>query len=245
MRKIIFLLTGIILSISGYSQVTADIGFWGGGAGYLGDIEENTLTQMSVPFLGAFFRYNFHQRASARLMFMSGPVEATGAIQNYNWIFKKNVNELTLQAEINYLKYMIGNRKASFTPYLTAGLGVMYFTYYRRPHEVGVFNPHHLIGFADGEEGEISTVLPFGMGFKFNIGSRVGVGVEYQMRKIFNDRLDDLDDPLAHYNDEGALIKYTDFIHNNDWTGYLGLYLTYKIYIGSRPCPAYDSINQK
>ena len=75
---------------------------------------------------------------------------------------------------------------------------------------------------------------------KFNLGIRLGIGVEYQIRKIISDKLDNLDDPLAFRNDDDELITYTDFIHNNDWPGFLGVHLTYKIYLGKRVCPAYD-----
>ena len=40
---------------------------------------------------------------------------------------------------------------------------------------------------------------------------RLGIGVEYQLRKIFSDKLDDLDDPLAFRNEEDQLIEYTRF----------------------------------
>jgi hypothetical protein len=60
------------------------------------------------------------------------------------------------------------------------------------------------------------------------------------MRKLFDDRLDNLDDPLATVTSQGKTIKYTDLYHNNDWTGYLGLQVTFNFNIGSEPCPAYD-----
>jgi hypothetical protein len=61
------------------------------------------------------------------------------------------------------------------------------------------------------------------------------------MRKTFLDKLDNLDDPLAHINGEGKEVVYNDAGHNNDWSGYLGIHITYKIYIGKKACPAYES----
>jgi len=60
------------------------------------------------------------------------------------------------------------------------------------------------------------------------------------MRKLFNDKLDDLDDPLANTSYQGREIRYTDFFHNNDWNGFLGIQMTYSIYLGAKDCPAYD-----
>lgn len=98
-------------------------------------------------------------------------------------------------------------------------------------------------------ESVIAPALAFGFGIKFSVGPRVGVGIEYQMRKLFDDRLDDLDDPLSFEteNSQGVTetivtetIKYTDFLHNNDWPGYLGINVTYKINLDPKACPAYD-----
>jgi len=98
------------------------------------------------------------------------------------------------------------------------------------------------------EEFTLSPALAFGIGFKYTLGQRLGVGIEYQMRKLFSDKLDDLDDPLSYeadINGDGIIeaVKYTDNLHNNDWMGYLGLHITYKIYVGKRACPAYESKN--
>jgi hypothetical protein len=235
-------MAGILLSATGFSQVTADIGIWGGGLGYMGDIEGKTLTKMNVPAFGAFFRYNLHQRTGIRLMFLSGQASAEGFIKNHPWQFpetgKKGVQDLTLQGEVNFLRYMIGNKKASFSSYLTAGLG---FTHYSSDltQMVRIFPEHPLNGEENLSGSVFAMSLPFGMGFKFNVGKRVGLGVEYQMRKIFDDRLDDLDDPLAN-NNTATGTSYTDTMHNNDWTGFLGMFLTYKIFLGNKPCPAYE-----
>jgi hypothetical protein len=74
----------------------------------------------------------------------------------------------------------------------------------------------------------------------------MGIGLEYQLRKILSDKLDDLDDPLTfnavdvNNGNEETKIKYTDLLHNNDWPGYLGINIIYKIYLSKKPCPAYD-----
>jgi hypothetical protein len=135
---------------------------------------------------------------------------------------------------------MIGNRKSSFTSYLTAGIGVMYYPYQYDPVFIYGINPMSNKPTDPLEQSVITATIPFGMGFKFNIGTRMGIGIEYQMRKLLNDKLDNLDDPLAHFNDDGNEILYRSVLHNNDWAGFLGLHLTYKIYLSGKPCPAYD-----
>ena len=45
------------------------------------------------------------------------------------WSFEKNVQDFSLQVEINYLKYVLGEKKTPFTPYIMGGIGMMYFPY--------------------------------------------------------------------------------------------------------------------
>ncbi len=233
MKKIIFWLSGLLLSVSGVAQVTADIGLWGGGASYWGDMEGNTVRQLSFPTAGGYFRYNFNPRVSARAMFLYGAnLKAEGTFLDADYSFAdKNIGDLSLQVEINYYRYTLGNKKASFTSYLTAGAGTMFYRYYPETDNRENFDK------------VVAPTIPFGMGVKFNAGKRLGLGLEYQIRKIFDDRLDDLDNPLADNNPSsgGVAHQYTDRLHNNDWTGFLGLHVTYKIYLGNRPCPAFEA----
>lgn len=254
MKRIIVLAFGLFLAVSGYAQPTADIGIWGGGSNYMGDLENQTFTNFGLPTAGAYFRYNFHYRTSVRAMFLTGRIAGTGTIQGLELAgladshaqyvgFSKLFQDLSVQAEINFLRYMTGNRKAAFTSYITGGIGAMIFPYEYDPVFISAITPSTNKGQDYQRNTVIAPALPFGMGIKFNAGGRIGIGVEYQMRKLLSDKLDNLDDPLAHINSGGKAVTYTDMLHNNDWAGFLGIHLTYKIYLGSKPCPAYDAKN--
>lgn len=254
MKRMIVLAFGLFLAVSGYAQPTADIGIWGGGSNYMGDLENHTFTKFGFPTAGAYFRYNFHYRTSVRAMFLTGKIAGSGTIQGQEFIslpasqtqysgFSKLFQDLSVQAEINFLRYMTGNRKASFTSYVTGGIGAMIFPYEYDPEFIKSITPMTDKGPEYQGKTVVAPTLPFGMGIKFNVGGRIGFGVEYQMRKLLSDKLDNLDDPLAHFNSGGNTITYTDMLHNNDWAGFLGIHLTYKIYLGSKPCPAYDAKN--
>lgn len=176
-------------------------------------------------------------------MFLTGSFSDEGVIESVPATFGKNVQDLSLQIEVNYLKYILGEKKTPFTSYVTAGIGVAYFNYEMVPAFISSFNPPHNKGRAIIKESVVTPTVPFGIGFKYTIGQRLGMGIEYQMRKMFSDKLDNLDDPLAYINETKEEVTYSDIIHNNDWSGYLGIHLTYKIYIGKKPCPAYGSKN--
>lgn len=250
MKRLALVFAIVLITLSGHAQKTADIGIWGGTATSWGDMDKNTPFETLNLNFGAYFRYNFNARAGLRAMFLTGNVSREGYVENAEWAFDKGVQDLTVQAEINYLKYVLGSKKMKFSPYVTFGLGVSYYTYNFRPEDIWTFNPDHPeltytaagdLVVDDREESLVVPTFPFGIGAKWAIGQRLGVGVEYQMRKHMSDKLDDLDDPLAFVSDMGETINYTTQNHNNDWVGYLGVHVTYKIYIGKKACPAYQS----
>lgn len=242
MKKIVLVITTVFFVVSGFAQNTADVGIWLGTSNYIGDVKGVPPFQAFKPNFGAFFRYNFNPRVGMRAMFLTGKIGADGTIEEVPWSFDKSVQDLSLQVEINFLKYRIGDRNTPFTPYILGGIGVMYFPYNLDPALIVPFNPDHNKGVAVIDESVVALSLPFGFGVKTHVGERLGIGIEYLMRKHFLDKLDNLDDPLAYVNDRGEHIVYNDFFHNNDWSGYLGVHLTYKIYLGKEACPAYDSI---
>ncbi len=247
MKKILLVFAAVWITVSGKAQITADIGVWGGTSVYFGDIDETNPLQPLNPNFGAYFRYNFNSRVGLRMMFLTGGISEQGVIEGEVTSFNKTVQDFSLQAEINFLRYILGVEKTPYSAYVTAGIGVEYFPYDMDP-VIAVFNPNHNKGSAPPSESVIAPTIPFGIGFKYTLGQRLGIGIEYQMRKMFSDKLDNLDDPLAYitYNADETIkdeIKYTDLTHNNDWSGYLGIHLTYKIYMGKKACPAYDSKN--
>jgi len=246
MKKILLVFAAVWITVSGHAQVTADIGIWGGSSVYFGDMDETNPLQPINPNFGAYFRYNFNSRVGLRAMFLTGSFSDEGVIEGVPAFFEKNIQDFSLQVEINYLKYILGSKKTPFTSYVTAGIGVAYFPYEMDPAFIASFNPSHNKGSAVVKESVVTPTIPFGIGFKYTLGQRLGIGIEYQMRKLFSDKLDNLNDPLAYKTNIAGVEKeiiYTDMIHNNDWSGYVGLHLTYKIYIGKKACPAYESKN--
>jgi hypothetical protein len=242
MKKIVLVAAAVLITVSGFTQKTADIGIWGGTSAYIGDIREVPPFQSFKPNFGAFFRYNFNPRVGVRAMFLTGSFAADGMVEELPWSFEKSLQDLSLQVEINFLKYRLGENKTPFSPYILGGIGVMYFPYEMDPAVIYTINPDHNKGTAVIDESVIALSLPFGFGVKTHLNERLGIGIEYLMRKHFVDKLDNLDDPNAFINNLGEEIVYSDFVHNNDWSGYLGVHITYKIYLGKKACPAYDSL---
>ena len=183
-----------------------------------------------------------------RAMFLTGNSSANGIVEETNWDFKKSIQDFSLMAEINYLRFIPGLKNTRFSPYILGGIGLAYFPYTfpdGKGAEFMAINQNHPL-VSSGQivpidDPETTFTIPFGFGVKYNLGERLGIGAEYQMRKMFSDKLDNLDDPLAYIDNEGNNITFNSILHNNDWSGYLGIHLTYLIYLGKDACPAYDS----
>jgi hypothetical protein len=219
------------------------------------------------PLYGAFFRYNFNSRYSLRMMYVTGNMHAVGKMENQPWEFgPKRIHTMSLMAEINYLEYILGAKKTPVSPYIMGGLGLSGYMYHFNKDLAGrllALNPLSMevsvrsdwvlneitqkkeLGIYESERFVRKPSLLFGMGVKTHLGPRFGIAAECILQKLFDDRLDDLNDPLAYDRNFGPEatgtdgITFTDFLHNNDYTAYVGLTLTYKIYLGKVICPVY------
>jgi len=223
LKRIVFKLLLIAFSANLYAQQqTADIGLFGGGAIPFTDYSKMNVASSIKLNYGGFYRYNFNSRYSLRINALFGKVGASGYMNNelIPVFFNKNVFDLGAYFEINYLDFLLGVEHMNFSPYVFYGLGLSFY-----PDAFGI--------------PVITGNIPIGTGVKYSFAKRWAVGAELSTRKLFNDKLDNFDNPYQHVN----LEKVNDLFHNNDWVTYFGLTLTYKFYWGKKPCPAYNSIN--
>jgi len=232
MKHILVIFLFGFLAIETFGQQSVDVGFFGGAGTYFGDMTKIDIQKSVNPAYGSFLRFNFNPRYALRFNVLNGNIgavekfdfEASQADPNYKPLgFKKNVLDISLQFEFNYMKYIIGQKETPYSTYLFAGVGMQTYNY----------DIPYATGKVTGSE--ITPTIPFGMGFKVNLSRRWGLGIEGGLRKSFSDKLDNLDDPLSHINSDGKLIKYADLLHNNDWTAYLGVHLVYKLIYGTKP----------
>jgi hypothetical protein len=199
---------------------TADLGLFLGGATPICDYTKiNFLQSVNFDF-GVLYRYNFNSRFSLRLNALYGKVGANGELNTIPQNFKKNVLDFDAIIEVNYLDFAMGVKKMRFSPFVYTGLGV---TYYPGLNGSAIITPN----------------IPIGVGVKYALNKYFALGAEASLHKLFNDGLDNLDNPYQNV----GLIKVSDIWHNNDWISYFGLTLSYKFYQGRKACPAYNTIN--
>jgi len=222
MKKIHWILLFFCLSLSLKGQRNSDFGLFAGVSSYLGDINPNRLLYSPLPGGGVFYRYNLHPRQALRANIYFGGLRANDLDFKNSFqtsraaSFSGTVGEFALQFEFNFLPYTTDGRSGDYTPYIAAGAGVAFinttsFTYV--------------------------PVIPFSIGFKFNIYKNLGLEAEYGFRKSFYDNFDGLKD----------LVAPSDFawIHNNDWYSFTGIAFTWKIYSKLAGCPAYNDVDFK
>jgi len=221
MKQLLVIFLFGFLAIETFGQPSVDVGFFGGAGTYFGDMTKIDFQKSVNPAYGSFIRFNFNPRYALRFNVLNGNIGAKGEFQSVPWNFSKNVMDISLQFEFNYMKYIVGQKETPYSTYLFAGIGMQTFKYTVR-----------------GIEGsEITPDIPFGLGFKVNLSKRWGLGIEGGLRKSFSDKLDNLDDPLSYPKTSGTSIvqvKYTDLLHNNDWTAYMGVHLVYKLIYGNK-----------
>jgi len=211
----------LVFSPQSKSQ-TLDAGVFGGGAYYLGDINPGYHFVGSQAAYGGFFRFNYKDRWGFRLSATRGKLKADDAyfneidvVQTYlsndfdiddpNLIyyivsprglsFETDITEISFLVELNFFPFFVGSRKNTWTPYIFAG-GAMYL-YNPRPigggpnlRDLGTEGQ----GLSDrpAPYGNTALAIPFGIGMKFSLSKRLGLGIEWGMRKTFNDYLDDI-----------------------------------------------------
>ncbi|MCD6565515.1 MAG: hypothetical protein J7K53_06190 [Bacteroidales bacterium] len=216
MKKFIIIAFFLGTIIGAKAQKKVDLGIFGGGSYYLGDINQSKQFYSLSYALGGLYRFNINPRYTIRCSIFYGNLQADD--QDFNNRFQQSrdnsfsgtVLDATLQFEFNFMPYSTFGRAGEYTVYTTGGIGVAF---------INISGPSSPL------------VIPFGVGAKVNLGKKMGIGIEWGLRKMFYDKLDGFENPIDP--------EYRSFIHNFDWYSIAGISLTYKIYGGSEDCPAY------
>lgn len=211
MKKLSFLLI-FILTISFRSQAqredyqyvqTGEFGITAGAAHYFGDLNNRANINRPKIALGAYFRRQFGNYISARLM---GHYARLGYSDMYsknefqksrNLSFNSDIFELALVGDFNFFKFMPTDPNHSFTPYASLGVGFMtYDPYAYYQNEKVYLRPLHTEGqtFYEGRKnyGTTALVVPVGFGIKYAISSKVNLSFEVNYRFTTTDYLDDV-----------------------------------------------------
>lgn len=226
-------IVGIIIALFSFpaSAQTLEIGLFGGGSYYIGEMNPTIPFKNTKLAYGAIARFNVNRRWAFRLSYQRGGIvgvdNKTGRIEERDFGFSGTINDISAIAEFNFFEYFTGSNKNFFTPYLFVGVSYTLENY--KP----IDPVDDLL-----EEGIIhSMAIPFGIGIKYSVSERIGLGLEWGMRKAFTDYIDGVNS-LEYQT--GILAKEKtdptgqDENSTGDWYSFAGITVTYKINLRSR-----------
>ena len=202
-----------------------EVGLTFGTAYYKGDLNpEKHFGGRLNGGVGGYYRHNFSGRLSMRINLFKGMLEAWDEDsddpwqRNRNLHFRNNITELSALFEINYLEHRLGNPGDRLTAFLFTGLG--FFNHMPEASLDGNWIPLQPLG-TEGQGtswGESLALtpyatagvsLPFGFGFKVNMGPFTALCIEWGVRKTWTDYLDDVSgsyaDALVLFQERGEL----------------------------------------
>lgn len=181
-----------------------DIGLLVGSSYYIGEVNpyKHFGTRLN-PGGGISFRNNWDRRWGIRGSLLYHSIEAWDEdsddpwIRNRNLHFKNQIVEGSLQFELNFFPYQLGNKSYPMTPYLFAG--VSYFNMRPQANYNGTWYELQPLGtegqgtIYGGDKYKTSLMsVPFGVGFKTNIWAIFGFSLEWGVRKTWTDYFDDI-----------------------------------------------------
>lgn len=212
----------VFISIVSLSNLSAqkyfDLGLTGGVSYYLGDINPTRHFYKPNPAFGLFGRYNINNRLALKLSVTYMKVQGSDADfdnvyqQMRNASFSASFIEIAPTYEFHFLPYIIDKREKGFSPYIYGGFG--YAIYLNSTSN----NGDHF-------------AVPFGAGIKYSVSRKLGIGVEWGMRKTFNDNIDGV------FNPGGEDMK--PLLNNNDWYSFAGFFISFRLNDNSGDCPVY------
>lgn len=219
-KQILFILfLGIYNLMS--AQYLNEIGIFGGGSNYSGDIGNETYIKPNSPAGGIIYKRNLNERISLRGTFSLYNITDNDA-NSFNpkrqlrgYSFSNTISEVALGVELNYFDYDITSHDNTYTPYLFFEVAGFHY-YFINSIDGATYNYASKVGYA----------IPLGIGFKSRISRRVSYAVELRARYALADDLD--------YNNENYQSLRFGNPNTNDWYFFSGIGITYSF--GRPPC---------
>jgi hypothetical protein len=245
-----FTLTGL----SGSSQ-TLELGLFGGGSYYIGDLNPGKHFINTQLAYGITARYNIDTRWAVTMSGYAGKIKgnSSNSFRPDNQLaFESNLTDISAVVEFNFLPYFTGSHKDFFAPYIYTGLSLFFYDPMANGTSLRSLGTEgQNIGFEGRSPyGSTGIGVPMGLGVKLSLARNLGMTVFWQIHKTFTDYLDDASQTFYLV---GANIDATSMEEvlsdpskshqpymergnpsNNDWYSFTGITLTYKFNLSGR-----------
>jgi opacity protein-like surface antigen len=261
MRSILLTLI-VLVGLSASAQRSNELGFFFGGSYYTGELNPaGHFNSMTRPAGGFAYRHNFNLRLAVAASVMFGSVQGIDARstsaeqQKRNLSFRSRLYEVSGRIEFNFVEYQIGSELHEFTPFMFAGAAL--FNFNPRASIGGTWVALQPLKTEGQTKGYMRTQLslPFGAGVRANVAKRIGLLLEWGLRKTFTDYIDDVStvyaDPALLFANGGSMAVLlgdrsttaTDNIGRQrgnprakDWYAYAGLTITFQLRDKPKQC---------
>jgi hypothetical protein len=181
----------------------SELGLFGGVSYYVGDLNPSGHFVFSHPGFGLIYRYNISPRFALKINGFYGTLSASDAVSKANvernLSFKSYISDISVQIELNFLKYITGHDKYFISPYIFTGISLFNFnpkaqyegTWYAL-QPLGTEGQGTTLPDAKPRYSLTNVAIPFGLGLKYSPAKFLCIGLEWGLRKTFTDYIDDV-----------------------------------------------------
>ena len=221
-HSLLFFLLSCNLSIA---QIY-EIGVFGGGSNFIGDVGATTFIAPNQLSIGGIVKWNRSPRHSLRasLIYSKFAADDTKSddprrkLRGYN--FNSSLLEVSAGMEFTFIEFDLHKGTPQATPYIYTGISMANFPnfYYSGGRLVSEKTRSNAYG------------IPIALGFKTTITRHIVLGVEVVAHYTFSDELDGSEPDAENLKEP---FRFGNF-NNNDWYVFSGFTLTYTF--GRKPC---------
>lgn len=210
-----------------------ELGIFIGRGNYNGELNPTNQfnSESGALAVGGVFRYNLNPRYALKASLLFSEIKGNDEIADLEFgqmrkaSFESNLIELSGQIEFNFMEYEIGERSKAFSPFIFVGLSAF------RYNPTTIQDDEELRSSND-EDNTWGVSLPFGVGMKLNLISRLGLSAEWGFRKTGKDDLDG----LPNTNLDRVFFE-NGKEYDNDWYSFIGVSLNYRL-TRKNSCPS-------
>ena len=215
-HRILIVFFTLVIVTGAKAQYThiGEFGFTVGAAHYFGDLNHTSdITHPGVA-VGGYYLKQFNEYLGMRVSAHYAHVGYSDSYshnvyqQERNLSFKTSIWEVAVHGDFNFFKFIPGDPKHAFTPFITIGVGVFEFDPYT------TFNGDKVYLQPLGTEGQnasykgldgkvrkpysrVAVCFPIGMGIKYNFSNGVNFSFQVIQRLTTTDYLDDVSTTYA------------------------------------------------
>ncbi|AEW85731.1 hypothetical protein B0A78_01585 [Flavobacterium columnare NBRC 100251 = ATCC 23463] len=223
MKKLAHILLFILAISQNYAQLH-EIGVFGGGSNYMGDIGSTQFVSPKEAAFGFIYRWNKSKRHAWRFSAMTSTISGNDTHSNNiarnerGYSFQNKLSELSAGLEFNFFDFNLHENNFIITPYIHSGL--TYFNYR---------NLYFKNSNSTSKQSSWAFAIPMTAGIKMKLTDKVILGLETSFHYTF---IDDLDGSSP----KDSALKNLSFgnTNSNDWYTFTGITLTYTF--GQNPC---------